>query len=393
LDRTPFYAEGGGQVGDAGIILTASGVVEIAETRPGPGGLIVHEGRVASGEIRAGEEAEAEVDEEFRAGTTRSHTATHVLHHTLRQVLGEHARQAGSLITPGRLRFDFTHYDTLSRDLLEEIEGIANGRLGSDDPVRAYETTMEFARSQGAVALFGEKYGDLVRVVEVGDYSKELCGGTHVHHTGEVAFLRILHEASIGSGFRRIEALTGLDALKHVNAERRLLEQIASELGASDPAQAPERIGHLLAEHKRLQGELGKIQRASLSDEVDALVTRARDVDGVKLIVERVDGKTEAEIRELAPRIASRLSDEGADRGAVVLGIATEKGARIVASVTGGLFSSVTARRLLEGAGKRIGGGVGGKDRLAFAGGPKADAVDDALSGIPEVLASLIGGE
>jgi alanyl-tRNA synthetase len=393
LDRTPFYAEGGGQVGDAGIIRTASGVVEIAETRPGPGGLIVHEGRVASGEIRAGEEAEAEVDEEFRAGTTRSHTATHVLHHTLRQVLGEHARQAGSLITPGRLRFDFTHYDTLSRDLLEEIEGIANGRLGSDDPVRAYETTMEFARSQGAVALFGEKYGDLVRVVEVGDYSKELCGGTHVHHTGEVAFLRILHEASIGSGFRRIEALTGLDALKHVNAERRLLEQIASELGASDPAQAPERIRHLLAEHKRLQAELGKIQRASLSDEVDALVTRARDVDGVKLIVERVDGKTEAEIRELAPRIASRLSDGGADRGAVVLGIATEKGARIVASVTGGLFSSVTARRLLEGAGKRIGGGVGGKDRLAFAGGPKADAVDDALSGIPEVLASLIGGE
>ncbi len=391
LDRTPFYAEGGGQVGDAGRIRTPSGVIDVSETVPGPGGTIVHRGTVASGEVRAGEEAVSEVDAEARAATTRSHTATHVLHHTLRQVLGEHARQAGSLITPGHLRFDFTHFEALPRDRMEEIEAIANDRLRDDNPVRAYETTLEFARSQGAVALFGEKYGDLVRVVEIGDWSKELCGGTHVHHTGQIALLRLLHEASIGSGFRRIEALTGPDALRHVNAERRLLEELAGELGVTDPQQAPERVRRLLAEHKRLQGELGKIQRASATGEVERLAAAAEDLGGIQVVLERMDGRAESELRELAPRVAAAVG--GRERpAAVVLATATEKGPRVVASVNAVLLPTATARQLLEDVGPLIRGGVGGKDGLAFAGGSDAGGLDPALAAVRARLAGLLGG-
>jgi alanyl-tRNA synthetase len=391
LDRTPFYAEGGGQVGDTGFIRTPSGVVEVRETTPGPADTILHAGRVVSGEVRVGEDAEAEVDPDFRAATTRSHTATHVLHHTLRRLLGEHARQAGSLITPGHLRFDFTHFEALPRERLEEIEAAANAHLSDDDPVRAYETTIDFARSQGAVALFGEKYGDIVRVVEVGDYSRELCGGTHVHHTGQVALLRLLHEGSIGSGFRRIEALTGPDALRHVNAERRLLEEIADEVGASDPQQAPDRIRRLLAEHKRLQSELGKIQREATSGEVERLAASAEDVAGVKLVLQRMDGRPEGELRELAPRVASAVG--GNDRpAAVVLATATDKGPRVIASVNKAMLGTVNARQLLQDVGPLIRGGVGGKDGLAFAGGSDPAGLDPALAAVRARLAERADG-
>jgi alanyl-tRNA synthetase len=391
LDRTPFYAEGGGQIGDVGVIRTPGGLVRVTDTRPGLGGVTVHSGVVESGEVRTGDEARAEVDAGRREATARSHTATHVLHHTLRQLLGEHARQAGSLVAPGRLRFDFTHYEPLPRQALEEVEALANARLAADQPVRAYETTADFARSQGAIALFGEKYGDIVRVVEVGDYSIELCGGTHVRHTGEVALIRLLNEGSIGSGFRRIEALTGPDALKQVNLERRLLEEITEAIGAGDPNVAPERVRQALARVKQLESELGKLRRADQALEIDQLAARAQEVDGVKLVVARVDGTDESALREIAPRVASKLAGRDG-RGAVVLGMAGERGARLVGSVTGGLFASVSARQLLEAAAKQIGGGAGGKDTLAMAGGPNVAALDQALATIPERLRLLLAG-
>src|SRR5207249_5745136 len=200
------------------------------------------------------------------------------------------ARQAGSLVAPGRLRFDFTHFEPVSTDALEEIEHLANTRLAEDQPTRAYETTPDFARSQGAIALFGEKYGDLVRVVEIGDYSIELCGGTHVHHTGEVALLRVASESSIGSGFRRIEALTGPDALAQVNVERRLLEEVTEALGAGDPQTAPERARQALARIKQLESELGVIRRTARTQEVERLAASAQDVAGVRLAVARMPG-------------------------------------------------------------------------------------------------------
>jgi alanyl-tRNA synthetase len=392
LDRTPFYPEGGGQVGDAGSIRTPDGLIDVTDTRPGPGGTIVHEGVVSAGEVREGDEVLAAVDPERREAAARSHTGTHVLHHTIRQFLGDHARQAGSLVAPGRLRFDFTHFEAVPPTALEQIEYLANQRLADDSPVRAYETTKDFAQSQGAIALFGEKYGDIVRVVEVGDYSIELCGGTHVRHTGEVGLLRVVSEGSIGSGFRRIEALTGPDALKQVNLERRLLEEVAEAVGAGDPSLAPDRARQAVARIKELESELGKLRRAEQKGEVDRLAASALDVAGIKLVLARMSGRDEGELRDLASKLANRLASNGTDRGAVVLGTAGDRGARLVASVTGPLAGSITARQLLEEASKVIGGGVGGKDRLAMAGGPRTDALDQALAGIPDRLQSLLSG-
>jgi alanyl-tRNA synthetase len=390
MDRTPFYAEGGGQVGDAGMVTTPTGVIQVSDTRPGPGGTIVHEGIVASGEIRQGQEAMATVDAPRREATARSHTGTHVLHHTLRQQLGEHARQAGSLVAPGRLRFDFTHYEAVPTNALEEIEYLANRRIAEDQPARAYETTAEFARSLGAIALFGEKYGDLVRVVEIGDYSIELCGGTHVHHTGEIGLLRVLSEASIGSGFRRVEALTGPDALKQVNAERRLLEEIVEAVGAGDPNQAPERVRQAVARIKQLESELGKIRRVEQGEEVELLLERATDVDGVKLVMESLAGREAGDLRELALRLRNRLTQQPA---AVVLAGPSPDRTQLVAALTGPLVSrGVTAGALLEPAAKVLGGKAGGKPDLAIGGGPNSKDANEALGVIPARLQQLLTG-
>jgi alanyl-tRNA synthetase len=390
LNRTPFYAEGGGQVGDAGVLRTDSGEVNVEDTVPGPGGVIVHRGRVARGEIRQGQDVEAAVHAERRAATARSHTGTHVVHWTLRHLLGEHARQAGSLVAPGRLRFDFTHFEPLSRDQLEEAQGTANVRLAEDAPVRAYETTFEFARSQGALALFGEKYSEIVRVVEVGDYSVELCGGTHVPHTGQVALALITSEASIGAGLRRIEALVGPDALEHVNRERRLLEEVAEALGAGDPAQAPERARRGVARIKELEAALGAVRSQERAGRVEELVAGAADIGGARLVLAELPGEEPGALRELAMKLRDRLEKEG--HGAAVLGTRDSNKATLVAACTKALVDrGVTAPRLLEEAAAAVGGGAGGRPHLAMAGGKNATALSDALARVPDRLATLLG--
>jgi alanyl-tRNA synthetase len=226
----------------------------------------------------------------------------------------------------------------------------------------------------------------------VGDYSIELCGGTHVRHTGEVGLLRVVSEGSIGSGLRRIEALTGTDALRQVNLERGLLEEVAEAVGAGDPNTAPDRVRHVVARIKELESELGKLRRVEQQGEVERLAATALDVSGIKLVLARMSVRDEGELRELASKLANRLGSNGSELGAVVLGTAGDRGARLVASVTGQLAGKVTARQLLEEASRVIGGGVGGKDRLAMAGGPRTDALDDALAGIPSRLQTLLSG-
>jgi alanyl-tRNA synthetase len=391
LDRTPFYAEGGGQVGDTGVVRTESGELRVLDTVPGPGETIVHRARVEKGQVRVGQDAEARVDGERREATMRSHTATHVLHWTLRHLLGEHARQAGSLVAPGRLRFDFNHFEPLSRDLLEEVEGTVNDRLVEDGSVRAYETTFEFARNQGAIALFGEQYGDLVRVVEVGDYSIELCGGTHVAHTGEVALSLLTSEASIGSGLRRVEALVGPDALAYVREERRLLEELSEALGARDPKQALERARRGVARIKELEQELGSIRGQERGKRVEDLLVSAVDVAGVSLVVAEVPGEDAGGLRELALQLKNRMERDA--RGAAVLGAAGGGRATLVAACTKDLVErGVTAPALLEPAAGAVGGGAGGKPHLGFAGGGKAEALPEALATVPERLQALLGG-
>jgi len=388
LDRTPFYAESGGQIGDHGYLKTPAAVVRVVDAQFGPGDTIVHTGIVQSGEVRLGEDVLAEVDEVRRLATARAHTATHVVHWTLKHLLGEHARQAGSLVAPGRLRFDFPHHAAVPRDVLEQAEELANRRLAEDQPVKIYETTFDEARNQGAIALFGEKYGEFVRVVEVGDYSIELCGGTHVPRTGNVALVRILGESSIGAGMRRVEALVGPDALQEINLERDLLQAVVQALGAGDPQAAPDRARQLVEQVKRLESELGKIRKGDVRARVDEIAGTATTVGGARLVAAMIPMAAD-ELRELAQGAVGKLEGEGG--AAVVLGSDRDGKALLVAACSKNLVArGVTGPVLLERSATAIGGGAGGKPILGMAGGPRGEAVREALDAIPARLEELL---
>jgi alanyl-tRNA synthetase len=388
LDRTPFYAEGGGQVGDRGVIRTPSGVIRVDDTVPAGDRSILHTGVVESGEVRAGVEAHAEVDADRREATARAHTSTHVVHATLRELLGDHARQAGSLVEPGRLRFDFPHPSAVSSEQLQEAELIANRRLAADDAPRDFETSMEEAERLGAVMLFGEKYGDVVRVVEIGDYSRELCGGTHVPRTGNIGVIRFLHEGSIGAGMRRVEALVGPDALREINAERALLHDLVAAIGSTDPRSAIDHARKVMEENKRLRSALGALQKGDRDAVIAALVDGVLDVDGLGLVVSEVAGEDASGLRELAQKIRDRFQGRAV---AVVLGGGADGKAQLVAASTPeAVAKGVAAPELLREAATVIGGGAGGKDILAMAGGRDVSAVGRALGGIPARVRELL---
>ena len=390
LDRTPFYAEGGGQVGDRGVIRTPTGVIRVRDTAPVGDHSIVHAGVVESGEVRVGEEARAEVDAERREATARAHTSTHVIHATLRELLGDHARQAGSLVEPGRLRFDFPHPAAVGDERLQEAELVANERLARDDAPSIFETSMEEAKRLGAVMLFGEKYGDSVRIVEIGDYSRELCGGTHVARTGRVGVIRLLHEGSIGAGMRRVEALVGPDALREINAERALLHSLVEAIGSTDPASAVDHARKVIEENRRLRSELGALQKGDRDAVIDSLAESAEDVNGLALVVSEVPGEDASGLRELAQKVRDRLQGKSA---AVVLAGAAGATAQLVAACTSqAVERGVTAPELLRPAAQAIGGGAGGRDILAMAGGRDATAIARALGGIPARARELLAG-
>ncbi len=392
LERTPFYAESGGQVGDHGEIRTQTGTVRVDDAQWAGPKAIMHLGTVSSGEIRRGQDAIAEIDRLRREATARSHTSTHVVHWTLKHVLGEHARQAGSLVAPGRLRFDFPHHSAVPLETLEGAELEANRRLADDDAVRIFETTMDEAKALGATALFGEKYGDIVRVVEIGDYSRELCGGTHVLHTGNVAVVRFLGESSIGAGMRRIEAVVGPDALREINAERALLRGLVETLGSKDARAALEQARRVVDDNKRLRSELGKLRAGDRDGLIASLVDSAAIVaggdDGLLLVVSEVPGEDPGGLRELAQKVRDKLSARPA---IVVVGNADNGRPMLVAAATAeAVTRGVRAPDVLGSAAKVIGGGAGGKDLLANAGGTRADKVGEALGGIPARLRELL---
>jgi alanyl-tRNA synthetase len=391
LDRTPFYAEGGGQIGDRGTIRTETGTIRIEDTVPAGEHSIVHDGVVESGEIRAGQFAEATIDVDRREATTRAHTSTHIVHWTLKHLLGEHARQAGSLVEPGRLRFDFPHPTAVGADQLEAAELEANRRLAADDPVKIFETTMDEAKSLGAVGLFGEKYGDIVRVVEIGDYSRELCGGTHVHRTGNVAVIRILREGSIGAGMRRVEALVGPDAIREINAERALLRELTEALDAKDPRGAVERARKVVEENRRLRGELGALRTGDRDAVIAALVATARPVNGVLLVSEEVTGEDHGGLRELAQKVRDRLS---AGPAVVVLGGVDGGKATLVAAATqAAVERGIEAPSVLDPAARAVGGKAGGKPLFANGGIPDAARLSTVIGEIvPRQLESLPAG-
>ena len=387
LDRTPFYAESGGQVGDQGEIRTHTGTVRVHDAQWAGPSSIMHVGTVTSGEIRAGQDAIAEIDRQRREATARSHTSTHVVHWTLKHILGEHARQAGSLVAPGRLRFDFPNPGAVPNDVLEQAELEANRLLARDDAPHIFETSMHEAKALGATMLFDEKYGDVVRVVEIGDYSRELCGGTHVERTGRIGVLRILHEGSIGSGMRRVEALVGPDALREINAERELLRGLVEALGSKDAAAALDHARRVVEENKRLRNELGRLSQRQAAGRVDEIVERASSVDGVRLVATVTDDDADT-LRDLAQKTVGKLGGEAA----VVLGSAQGGKALLVAACSKPLTDrGVTAPALLEHAAAVIGGGAGGKPGLGFAGGKLAEGVAPAVESIAARLEELLG--
>jgi alanyl-tRNA synthetase len=376
LPRTPFYAEGGGQVGDQGVLETPTGRLRVLDTQEAIEGLIVHRCRVEAGEVSAGQSVEASVDPEFRLATARSHSATHVLHATIKEVLGEHAQQAGSLVQPGRLRFDFPHFEQVSRDRIAEVEAEINERVLHDPHVTTEVMGLDEAKAAGAVANFGDKYGQEVRVVTIGDFSKELCGGTHVPSGGRIGTITIVREESIGSNTRRIEALTGADAFRHLAHERIVAEEVARLVDAPVD-QATARVTALLDRVKAAEKELAKVRSANLSQEAAGIAQRAERTDGIAIVVHRADGLAMDDLRRLATEIRGNL----AERAIVVVGTATDEGkAQLIAAVSADLADAgVEARPILHPAAQVVGGGAGGKGDLAQAGGKDASKLDEAL--------------
>jgi alanyl-tRNA synthetase len=368
LDRTPFYAEGGGQLADAGRIVMTSGEIEVFDVQTPLPGLIVHRGRVKAGEVMSGAPAFAEIDIERRRALSRSHTATHLVHRALRGALGESAAQAGSENAPGRLRFDFTASGAVPASVLRDTEDEVNEVLIGDLGVRAFYTSQQEARELGALALFGEKYGDVVRIVEVGDYSRELCGGTHVARSGQLGLVKILSEASIGSSVRRIEALVGLDAFRFLARESALVSQL-SEQFKTPREQLPERISSVVSRLRDAERDLQRLRAARLLESAGDIAEGAEDVNGTALVAHRVPAGTESDdIRTLALDVRGRIPKA---RPAVVMvvGVPSDRPVVVIAVNEPGQEAGLSAGVLVGIAARALGGGGGGKPDVAQGGG------------------------
>jgi alanyl-tRNA synthetase len=382
VDETPFYAESGGQVGDRGVIESDGARVEIADTQRPSGQLVVHIGRVASGTLRVGDAVRLAVDAEARAATVRNHSGTHLLHAALREVLGPQAMQKGSLVAPDRLRFDFTHDAPLSDEQIERIEDLVNRWIEANDSGRVRQMGYKDALAAGAVALFGEKYGDEVRVVSFGGVSTELCGGTHARATGEIGLLKILSESGIASGVRRIEALTGLGALAHLRAQERKLKRV-SELLRVPADQAGERVEKLLDERKAAEKQIAELKRAKFSGGGAASGPQAREIGGVKVLVRKAEGLGAGDLRGLVDDLRGQLKS-----GVVLVASADEGKVSLALGVTPDLKERLKAGDLVREISAVVGGKGGGRPDFAQGGGADAAKLDDAI----ERLYALVGG-
>jgi alanyl-tRNA synthetase len=376
LPRTPFYAEGGGQVGDGGTLETPTGRLEVLDTQSPLDGLIVHRARVTAGEVTTGQAVNAVVDPDRRVATARSHSATHVLHATMKEVLGDHAQQAGSLVQPGRLRFDFPHFEGVTSEQLDDIERTINQRVLRDPSVTTEVMPLDAARAAGAVANFGDKYGQVVRVVTIGDFSKELCGGTHVPSGASIGTIHIVREESIGSNTRRVEALTGEDAWRHATREMHVAEEVARLVGAPT-GEAVERVQTLMERLRSVEKELEKVRSAGLATRARELAAGVEREDGLAVVVAEVDVAGD-DLRTFANEVRGQL----AERAVVVLGTRTDDGkAQLIAVLTRDLVDAgVEARSILHPAARVVGGGAGGRGDMAQAGGKQGDALADALA-------------
>ena len=381
VEETPFYATMGGQCGDTGIIRTAEGEFAVKDTVKLLGGKIGHIGTVTKGMLRVGEQAELSVDAGRRADTCRNHSATHLLQKALRTVLGTHVEQAGSYVDGERLRFDFSHFSAMTPEELAKVEEIVKQEIQNNLPVVTKEMSIEDAKKTGAMALFGEKYGETVRVVMMGDFSVELCGGTHVANTGNIAAFKILSESGVAAGVRRIEALTGNGVFKYYEELENTVKE-AAKLAKATPATLNERIGHMLAEIKALQSENESLKAKAAKDALGDVMDQVAEVKGVKLLAVRLSGVDMNGLRDLGDQLKEKLGE-----GVVVLLSEQDGRVNIVAMATEeAQKKGAHAGNLIKGIAGLVGGGGGGRPNMAQAGGKNPAGIDQAIAEAAKVL-------
>lgn len=377
LLETPFYAESGGQVGDTGIIMSNSGKAEIYDTKK-ISGLHCHKLRVIEGTIREGDKVFAKIDVERRKAIKRNHTATHLLHAALKTVLGEHVKQAGSLVAHDRLRFDFTHFEAVNEDELREIERIVNEKILENLPVKIEIKSLDEALNEGVTALFEDKYEEKVRVVKILGFSKELCGGTHCDSTGEIGSFYILSEGSVASGIRRIEAVTGIEAFKYSNTNRQQLKAISSMLKSAEPIKAVER---LIIELKEKQQEIDNLRNKLVSQDIDNIIKQAKDIDGVKALTVRLDGVDLKSLRTLSDKLKEKLHP-----AIILLASKVDGQGILILSVTKDITDKYDAGKLMKNIVQAVGGKGGGRAESAQGGCPDGESLEK----VAEIFYNLI---
>lgn len=386
VKETPFYATSGGQEADTGLIRTAEGEFRVEDTIKLLGGKIGHVGRVVKGMLKTGDKAELEVDAEKRALSARNHSATHLLQKALRTVLGTHVEQAGSSVNEERLRFDFTHFSALTPKELEKVESLVNESIENALTVDVRNMPIEEARKTGAQALFGEKYGDIVRVVNMGDYSIEFCGGTHVGNTSEIMAMKIISETGVAAGVRRIEALTSKGLLKYYGTLEEKMREAAKLLKAT-PDNLGDKISHLISENKALHGEVESLKSKMAQDAAGDILNQVKEVAGVKLLASELDGVDMNGLRDLGDQLKEKLGE-----GVVVL--ASENGGKVSLMVTateGAMKKGAHAGNLIKAIAGCVGGGGGGRPNMAQAGGKNPAGIAEALEKAAAVLGEQVG--
>jgi len=375
LDRTPFYAESGGQVGDVGELRNASSRVLVEDTVKIQAAVFGHEGRIVEGEIKVGDRLDARVDVERRARTVRNHSATHLMHRALREVLGEHVQQKGSLVDAERTRFDFVHNAPLTDEQIRKVEQLVNAEILQNHATNARVMPIDEAQKLGAMMLFGEKYGDEVRVLDIGS-SRELCGGTHVQRTGDIGLFKIVAESGVAAGVRRVEAVTGENALAYLQALEGTVQRLAGAL-RSAPAEVPARVGQVLEHVKALEKELAAVKGRLASSQGGDLAAQAVDVKGLKVLSARLDGADAKTLRDTLDKLKDKL------KTAVVV-LAAVEGAKvqIAAGVTADSIGRVKAGDLANFVAAQVGGKGGGKADMAMAGGTDPSRLAEALASV-----------
>jgi alanyl-tRNA synthetase len=379
-DETPFYAESGGQVGDSGKITAKNFEMEVVDTIKDPTGLVIHKGKVTAGKIKKGQKVTLAVDGAKRKATALNHTATHILHAVLREVLGEHVKQAGSLVAPDRLRFDFTHFSHVDPETLAEIETRVNRRIRENVPTETEEMEADAAFESGATALFEEKYGERVRVISLSDFSKELCGGTHTGKTGDIGLFKIVNESSIASGVRRIEALTGQGALEYVQRTSRLLDDTA-HLVKEKPDALTSKIKKMLGDLKALEKEIDHLKAKMAAESAEAEGESIRKINNTRVLIQKVTVDNPAALRDLADRLKEKIKS-----GIVVLGSVNGPKAFLIVGVTKDLTDRFHAGNVIKKIAGTVGGSGGGRPDMAQAGGTQPENLDQALKNAYEVI-------